>query len=261
MVDGVSTIAPVRRPNVRPRLRVICFGPAGATAAALRTWMRGAVPESAHPIFPELPGRSSRPGDRPFEQLAPLVQALARSLGTELAVPFALFGHSMGALIGFELARELRRQGRPGPCHLFVSAHRGPQLPDRRRPLHGLPEAGFWQALQQIGGTPEDLLAHAELRSLLLPRLRADFAVCETYRYLRESPLPCPISAFGAFQDHLVTAAELSAWQWESSCGFRQRLLAGDHFSCVRQGQKALLQAFTEDLRPILADGRELDER
>jgi medium-chain acyl-[acyl-carrier-protein] hydrolase len=187
-------------------------------------------------------------------RVPPLVAALAEGLRQYLGKPFAFFGHSMGAVLGFELARLLRDQGLPQPVRLFVSAHRAPQLPDARPPLHDLPEPELVQALRRLKGTPEEILRHAELLELMLPLLRADFAVAETYTYVAAAPLRCPISAFGGDADAEVGCDQLAAWSAQTQDGFRLRMLPGDHFFLV-SARPALLQAIGEALDEDLDEG------
>src|SRR5207244_548641 len=118
-----------------------------------------------------------------------LVQKLSQILLPYLNVPFALFGHSMGALISFELARQLRRQNDPQPVHLLISSCYAPHIPDPNPPIHALPESEFVEALRHLDGTPQEVLQDPELMQLVLPTLRADFALCETYVYTPEAPL------------------------------------------------------------------------
>ena len=107
----------------------------------------------------------------------------------------------MGAIISFEFARQLRRQNDPNPAHLFVSGNRAPQIPDPDPPIHQLPEEEFVEDLRRFNGTPSAVLQNAELMQLFLPLLRADLALHETYSYIADEPLDCPISAFGGVED------------------------------------------------------------
>jgi medium-chain acyl-[acyl-carrier-protein] hydrolase len=168
-------------------------------------------------------------------------------LSPYLTMPCAFFGHSMGALISFELARYLAEQMHVVPAHLFVSAHRAPHLPGRRSLLHTLPDAAVLQELQRFQGASAVAFEEEELMELMLPALRADFTLCETYRYTRKSPLACPISVFGGRNDRDIGYAELAAWREQTSQGFALRLLPGDHFFLHRQ-RAAVLQAISEDL-------------
>jgi medium-chain acyl-[acyl-carrier-protein] hydrolase len=163
-------------------------------------------------------------------------------------VSFAFFGHSMGALISFELARHLRRIHRQGPTRLFISAHRAPQLQDSNAPLHDLPEPALIDMLSRLGGTPKAILQHTELMKVMLPILRADLALCESYIYVSEPPLDCPISVFGGEQDSLVSAQELGAWRDQTSDSFTLNMLPGDHFFLHSQ-QDSLLRMLSQELR------------
>jgi len=165
--------------------------------------------------------------EQPFDRLSPLVEKLLDVIPHDQ--PFAFFGHSMGALVSFELARRLRKEGLPGPQALFVSASSGPQLP-RKPPRYCLPDAEFIEALRVLGGTADTALNNAELLRDFLPLLRADFAVVDTYEYLQEEPLDCPIRVFGGIDDREVPCDQLMAWRTQTRGEFTSRLFAGGHF-------------------------------
>lgn len=191
--------------------------------------------------------------ERPFTQLEPLVQHLASPLLPYLDKPFAFFGHSMGGLVSFELTRLLRREYGVSPVHLFVSGHRAPQVPDPDLPIHALPESEFLEELRRFNGTPEAVLKNAELMQLLLPTLRADFAVIETYAYTPETPLECPITAYGGLQDREVSCNELEAWREQTNASFVLQMFPGDHFFLHSSGS-LLLQALHQKLHQIVHD-------
>lgn len=184
----------------------------------------------------------------PFTRLSPLIQALAQALFPLLDKPFAFFGHSLGALVSFELARRLRREYAVQPVCLFISADRAPQIPNRDPVIHTLPEGEFLVELCRLNGTPREVLEDEELRQIMLPLLRADFAVYETYGYLTEPPLNCPISAFGGLQDHRVSRGDLEAWREQTSVSFSLRMFPGDHFF-LNTTQPPLLGALSQELR------------
>jgi len=186
--------------------------------------------------------------ETPFTQLAPLVQALAQGLFPLLNKPFAFFGHSLGALVAFELARQLRRKSGVQPVRLFVSADRAPQILHRDRPIHAMPEKEFLVELRRLNGIPGKVLEEAELMQTMLPVLRADLAVRETYVYSTEPPLNCPISTFGGLQDRRVSRGDLEAWREQTSVSFSLRMFPGDHFFW-RTTQPLLLQVLSQDLR------------
>ncbi len=245
----MATIQPwFVRSKSQPRLRLFCFPYAGGGASLFRLWSK-MLPAEVEVCPVHLPGREGRLKEPAFTRLAPLVQALAQALYMD--APFAFFGYSMGALISFELARYLRRTTRPGPLFLFVAAHRAPQLPQAHPDLHRLPEPAFLDALDRLGGTPITVRQHAELMQLMLPTLRADFALSETYDYLVEAPLTCPITAFGGEQDTYVNLEALSAWREQTQGPFRLNVLPGNHFFLHSQ-QHLLLQALSQDLETLL---------
>lgn len=238
------------RPNPKAALRMFCFPFAGGNAATYRAWPE-LLPPEVELCAVQLPGRGARLREQPFRQIEPLVAALLPALQPFLDRPFVLFGHSMGSLIAFELCRALRQLRRPGPLHLFVSGRFAPQLPDPDPPCYALPEPEFIQELRRLQGTPEEVLNNPDLLELVLPLLRADFELSETYRYLPGPPLGCPISAFGGAEDHEVSAAGLDAWREQTRSTFRARTLPGDHFFLVPR-QAELLAAVSEDLAHLL---------
>jgi surfactin synthase thioesterase subunit len=234
-----------RRPCVDLRLRLFCFPYAGAGALIFRTWPDG-LPADVEVCPVQLPGRGTRMRERPFTQLSPLVEALAEALVPLLDKPFAFFGHSLGALVSFELARRIRRQYGVHPVRIFVSGARAPQIPHRGTPIHTLPRKEFLAELRRLNGTPGELLDHEELMEIMLPLLRADFAVYETYVYSSEPPLNCPIAAFGGLQDRGVNNSDLEAWRAQTDVSFSLRMLPGDHFFLK---QPLILRGLSQELQ------------
>ncbi len=239
------------KPNPRAQLRIFCFPYAGGSASLFRTWADD-LPSEIEVCPIQLPGREGRFKEQAYMSLPLLVQTLGNVLYPYLNMPFAFFGHSMGALFGFELARYLRKQAGPAPVHLFVSSHRAPQLPDPHPPIHHLPDPAFIDALRRLNGTPQEVLANNELMELLLPQLRADFTLIETYQYIVEEPLTCPISAFGGVQDANVRREEIAAWQMQTTHDFSLHMLPGGHFF-LHSNRSSLLQALSQETVAILA--------
>ena len=215
------------RPNPRAALRLVCFPYAGGTASAFRTWPDG-LPGDVEVLAIQPPGRETRSRERPFDQLAPLVTALVDAIAAQLTGPFAIYGHSLGSLIAFEFARELRRRGLGAPLHLFASGRRAPQIPDRD-PGHELPDREFWDWLRRFGGMPDALFQEPELMAYFLPLLRADVAVNRS-PIEDEAPLSCPITAMGGLADPRVTIEALDAWRVQTTAAFDRELFAGGHF-------------------------------
>jgi len=236
--------------NLLPRpgasWRLFCFPYAGGSASLYNSWPDD-LPPTVDVCAIQLPGRENRLFEPPLADLPALVETLAQALSPYLTMPCAFFGHSMGALIGFELAHYLWAREHVVPARLFVSAHRAPQLTGRRPPLHTLPDADLLLELQRFQGASLAAFEEAELMELMLPALRADFTVCETYRYIERPPLACPISVFGGRSDRDISYTELAAWRVQTSKGFTLRVLPGDHFFLHDQ-RAALLQSICGDL-------------
>ncbi|MET7641797.1 alpha/beta fold hydrolase [Streptomyces sp. NPDC005438] len=216
-------------PRDLPGVRLFCLPYAGGSAAAYREWNDLTPPLlHVHPL--ELPGRGARWGDPPVNGLPRLVDMVADGLSEHLDRPYALFGHSMGGLLAFELCRTLRARGLPPPEHLFVSGAAAPELPRTRLPVHTAPHTDVLDELRFLGGTPPEILHDPELMELLLPTLRADFSVLETYRYRSLPPLDVPLTVFGGDADPVVPYDRLHRWQRHTCADARLLVLPGDHF-------------------------------
>lgn len=241
--SGGWVTCPQPRPDAR--LRLFCLPHAGGGASTYYPWTRR-MPADIEVCPVQLPGRETRVKEEPLTQLPALVHEMAPALLPHLDRPFALFGHSMGALLGFELTRHLREKD-IRPVHLFASAHRAPHLPDREPPVHKLPEPEFLEELRRLNGTPEEVLQDDELREIVVPVLRADFEVCETYTYQASEPLDCPITALGGLADDSVNRAELEAWGQHTRSSFSARMFPGDHFY-LNSARPFLLQIVAREL-------------
>lgn len=243
---ALRTWIPYGRSGARPRLRLFCFPHAGGGASLYRDW----VDESSSAIEVcaiQLPGRETRLDDEPYTEISRLVEDSARVLFPLLQEPFALFGHSLGGLIAFELARYLRRVYGITPVRLFVSGHRGPHLPSRIGPFCHLSDTDLIAAIRVLRTTPEQVLADRELRKIVLPILRADFAASEGYVYRSQSPLECPITVLGGAQDQIVSYEELIGWRVHSRQPCSVQVLPGDHFF-VQTSHTAIWQIIRRDL-------------
>ncbi len=226
---------------------MFCFPYAGAGASIFRLWPDDLPPE-VEVCAVQLPGRESRIRETPVTRIPELIPVLEAALIPWLDRPFAMFGHSMGGLIAFTLAQDLRRHHALLPQHFWVSARPAPHLADHRPPMHHLATPEFVSELRKrFDGIPDQVFEDAELMRLFLPMLRADIAMIETYRYDPQVPLDCPISAFGGSEDSVVAMHEIQAWRFHTARDFRLRMLPGDHFF-VRDNRKALMDAIVDDL-------------
>ena len=235
--------------NRKTRLRLFCFPYAGGGASIFRQWQES-MPEGVEVCAVQLPGRENRVTEPPFTRLSLLVDAMVKNLDPYFDVPFAFFGHSIGAKIAFELARELRKKKGVQPVHLFVSGSRPPHIPEPR-PLHLLPEHEFIKELRRFSGTPEAVMQSRDLMEMYLPILRADFAVDETYVYSENNPVDCPISAFGGCDDSEANREELDAWQRHTKGNFTLQMFQGDHFF-IKNSQSLLLHSISQILLQYL---------
>jgi medium-chain acyl-[acyl-carrier-protein] hydrolase len=232
-----------------PRLRLLCFAYAGGGASIYKGWSDQFAPD-VEVCGIQLPGRESRIGEPPFARMDALVGPLADGLKEVLDAPFVTFGHSLGGLVSFDLARHLRRSGLPLPSHMIVSGRRPPQLPHRDAPIHQLPREEFLAAIRGFNGTDPRVFQHPELLDLAIPILRADLGISETYRYLSEPPLDCPITALYGSADPSVTRTEATAWGVQTSGPFDTRAFPGDHFF-LRSAQPQLLAELHDLLNRI----------
>ena len=211
-----------------------------------RTWQRW-FPPQIDLCLVHLPGRGKRMREQAFTQVIPMVNAIADEMGPLTGSPYALYGHSMGALIAFELTRELLRRRCAGPLHLFVSGHRAPQLPRTGPTTFCLPHDEFIGALSRLNGTPKEILDNPELLELFIAPLRADFEVVETYEYSPAAQLSCPITVYGGLNDKEVPVESCYAWRDQTSASCKVRMLSGDHFF-IRDPKPEFKSAFHKDI-------------
>lgn len=189
-----------------------------------------------------------RLSEPPFTKVEPLLESMIPVLRPFFDKPFAFFGHSMGGLISFELARALRLRFGLEPECVFLAGRQAPPIPDRITARYDLPEPQFIEELRHLNGTPPEILEQPELMRLLVPLLRAEFELCQTYVYQPGPPLDCPLSVFGGVDDAEVSHEELEAWRPYTTGAFSLHMLPGDHFF-IRTASSELLRMVSEDLK------------
>lgn len=242
------------RPRMRrtiPRIRLICLPYAGGGAQVFRSY-GDELPADVEVCAVQLPGRERRIREPALESVDAIVDHLVPVVGAEAGLPYAIFGHSLGALVGFELVRRLRREGYPLPLRLFASAHRAPHLPDPDPPIHHLPDERFIAELRGLNGTPQAVFESQELLDLFLPVLRADFTAAETYVYRSGAPLPCAITAIGGTGDKMISREALQAWREHTTGDFALHLLEGDHFF-IHQRHSDVMRILRDAIASALA--------
>lgn len=228
-----------------PSLRLFCFPHAGGGASFFIPWRQELSANTGLSVA-MLPGRESRFDEPARTSVSHLVESLVAAMSPLLDRPYSFFGHSLGALLAFEIVRVLRRQRRRLPLCLFVSGHRAAHLPMQREPIYHLPDERFVKRLLELKGTPESVLDNEELMQLFLPLLRADFTASETYQYQAEEPLPCPISALAATHDDEATVAEVAAWSELTTSSFQFTEYEGDHFYLAHERAEVIRQVTSE---------------
>ena len=213
-----------------PRVRLFCLPHAGGGAAAYRPW-NAELPAYVQISSVLLPGRETRLSEPAYNQIDPLLDAMSRELRPWLDIPYAVFGHSMGALLAFEWARRLRRDGHSMPAWLFLSGRRAPDAPSDTRLLHSLADREFVEELtRRYNGIPPELQGDPALKEVFLPVLRADIAVVESYCFREDEPLDCPITVFAGMNDATVSWDQSLAWKRQTRQRFAMQVLPGGHF-------------------------------
>lgn len=238
----------ISRPRKRPEasFRLFCFPRAGGGVASFRNW-----PEDCHPEIEvaliQPPGRENRLREAPLRTMESLVSSVCDAMTELLDRPYALFGHSLGAKVAFETSRELRQRGLPEPVCFFAAASAGPAVPWIHPLLHSLEDLALLQEIQRrYGGVPQGILADRELWPFLVPALRADLTILETYRYAENPPLSCPITCFCGTGDAMTPESEAAEWRSQTSAEFRLQILPGDHFFPLQERPRVLKQIATD---------------
>lgn len=219
----------VRTPLASRKLRLYCFSYAGGSAHAYASWQAALGPD-IEVCAVQLPGRGSRMAEQPYTSMQDLVVTLAELLTQQDRTPFAFFGHSMGALVALELARCCARHSLAMPRGLIVSGASAPQFDKPARNLHALPDNELIDALRDYDGSPPEVLEHRELMELLLPTIRADFQLIETYRYRAGRPLGLGLTVFVGDADAQVVQESTPHWQKETAGTCDVRRFKGGHF-------------------------------
>jgi surfactin synthase thioesterase subunit len=230
-------------PRADAEVLLFCLPYAGGGAGAYRRW-DALTPAALGVEAVQLPGRERRIAEPPAVDPDAIADAvLVRSAGR----PFGLYGHSMGARIGYEVTAELRRRGEPLPLRLAVGGARPPDEVDPVLEIVTLPDGGFAEELVRMGGTPAEVMENEELRELLLPTLRADFGWLRDTPPPGGEPLPVPIDAYAGDADAVAEPAAMTGWARHTSAGFALHRVPGDHF-LIAEPPAALLDQLSGDL-------------
>jgi pyochelin biosynthetic protein PchC len=250
LMSRPGCIRSYRRGSGSPQVRLICFPHAGGAATFYRSWASH-LPSEVDLLAVQYPGRQDRISEPCVEQMEPLVELVVSEIIGTLDRPTALFGHSMGAAVAYEVARRIE-EIRDTPLRLlFVS---GRTAPHRSRPgsIHRGTDAGLFGDIRRLGGTPDSVLDHPGLRDLLLPSLRGDYRLIETYQPQTIARLQTPIVAFVGDSDPDVSVVEAQAWSETTCAGFDLHLFRGEHFYLL-ENEAPLIERVLAHLRVSVA--------
>lgn len=234
------------------KVRLFCLPHAGAGTALYNVWKRFLPPfVELCPI--QIPGRETRLAEPSYTDCALLIAEITAALSGYMDKPYAIFGHSMGALLAFDLARSLRSAGLPDPSYLFVSGRNATHVPMKHGSMQHLADDEFLAVLADLyNGLPREILETPEFQEVYLPILRADLTLLETHRYEALAPLDCPIAAFCGKEDSNVSAEGLEAWAQHTTAAFEAKCFDGGHFYLTGPSRTDLLEFISERLTRIL---------
>ncbi|RAL26259.1 thioesterase II family protein [Thermoflavimicrobium daqui] len=239
------------------KLHLFCFPYAGGNPVIFRSWQEK-FPASIGVIPVCLPGRGMRMAEPSYTDLYQLIHDLAEAMLPYLTKPFMFFGHSMGALVSYELARYLQARYQVQPEHLIVSAFRAPHLPDPNPPIYHLPDEEFLHELSEMNGMPKEILENKELLDLFLPTLRTDFQICETYTHRPGLLLNYPITVLGGKYDPDPSIEILRPWKEHTSSTCKLQVFDGDHFF-IHAKEEEVIQFLCEMLTTWLESNASTD--
>lgn len=241
----VHASANMVRDSRAARIRLFCIAGAGQNSSLFGPW-RNHFPEEIEICPVELPGRLKRYSEPPIDKLPDLVALLNKELRPMLEIPFAFFGHSMGSLIAFELARSLRRSKLPQPIHFFASGAPAPQCFRNSTPSFSASDAYFLHQLLAMGMIQPEVAQNSALLQVVLPTLRADFRLTQTYQYRYEPQFTFPISVYYGRQESGLHG-HAAAWQSFTSGSFQLLIFDGDHHF-IRYQSKQITNRICQEL-------------
>ncbi|PID43654.1 MAG: hypothetical protein CSA52_02805 [Gammaproteobacteria bacterium] len=238
-------------PRPYAAVRLICIPHGGGGPQSYKTWAEQ-LPEHIEVLALGFPGRGSRYAEAAIHSMPPLADGITEALKPFLDKPYALFGHSVGALVAYEAACRIRATGLMQPMRLIVSAHETPENSYTDQPMYTLSDSELLDKIGALGLVPEDAMQNTELVQFILPALRADFELSETYTYRPSEALALPVTAMLGVDDPLLNKNAMQQWEKYTTAAFTLRCYQGDHFYTVSAEQQVLddiAAELTEDLQ------------
>lgn len=240
----------IRQAGSSRQSRLFCFCYAGGSAVSFMPW-QAVIDPTIEIMAVQLPGRGARMGELPYASIPALIKALAPEIAHRSDLPFAFFGHSLGGLLAFELARYCKLNYMAMPEHLFVSACNAPQHRNPPEGLHLLPDDAFIDKLRSYNGSPPEVLRHRELMEIMLPSIRSDFALVDGYRYRSTIPLTMPITVLAGTRDEHISPERIAGWSNETISTCCIRWFDGDHFF-IHSHRDAVIECISAELAETL---------
>jgi len=219
----------VRQAGASRRIRLFCFPYAGGSASSFARW-QAALGPTIEACAVQLPGRGARMEEQALTSMQRLVEQMGEVVAQAADLPFAFFGHSLGGLLAFELARHCEQRGLPVPFHIFVSGCHAPRHRRRLTRHHELPDDALIEVLKGFDGTPVEVLQNRELMELVLPTIRADFKLVADYEYRPSEPLRMPITVLAGRNDSFDSEEQVSGWHAETTGPCHIHWFVGGHF-------------------------------
>ncbi|EEM49205.1 MULTISPECIES: thioesterase II family protein [Bacillus] len=207
---------------------LFCFPHAGGTSELYKNWDE-IINENCNVCILTLPGRGRMALEKPFQDISKVLEQLSRDIESLLEKPFIFFGHSMGALISYELAKLLQKNFKKQPDHIYVSSYPAPHLLNENLIKDEINDAELIIKLKELNGTPKEILSHKRFIKMLLPIIRADFAVLNSYNFKEGVILDCPITAIIGTNDNL-NIEQAKEWFKHTTNMFTLKIYHGDHF-------------------------------
>lgn len=218
------------KPLSSPRVRLFLFPYAGGSAYTYTHWVELFSDDlNIELVLVQFPGRASRGNELPHQTMASLMSELIEYASYITSCPYILFGHSFGSKVSYELAYRLKRLGLPSPKYIIASGSGAPHLPNESEPIHNLPRSEFISELEQLNGTPQEILSNNELLDFLIPLLRSDFKLAYEYQ-AKVCRIACPIMVLGGIDDKGINLDQLHAWDELSESDLIIDFIPGDHF-------------------------------